>query len=85
MKSQAYSVDGTAVEIVPTDESNRTVYVHVVGNGTVYLGNSTVTTANGVATQKATTPLAIFIPANETLYAICGGTEEIRVLRPSSS
>ena len=85
MKSAVYTVAGTAVEIVPTDESNRTVYIHVIGNGVVYLGDSTVTTATGTPTEKGAVPFALFVPANETVYAICGTTENVRVLRPSSS
>lgn len=87
MKSSDYTVDGTPVEIVPTDESNRTVYVHVQGNNILYLGDSTVTTATGMPTEKGAVPLALFIPANESLWAIAtnGQTEHIRVLRPSSA
>ena len=85
MKSSDYTVDGTAVEIVPTDESNRTVYLHVLGNNIVYLGDSTVTTSTGTPTEKGAIPFAVFVPANETLYAIAGATEHIRVLRPSSA
>lgn len=87
MKSSNYVVDGTAIEIVPTDESNRTVYIHVNGNNIVYLGDSTVTTSTGTPTEKGAVPFAVFVPANETLWALAqnGATENVRVLRPSSA
>lgn len=84
MKSTAHTVTTTASLIIPADNINRTVYVHVVGNNIVYLGGSDVTASNGLATEKHTTPFEMFMPPNETIYAIVlSGTEEIRVLTPN--
>jgi hypothetical protein len=59
--------------------------LHIIGNSTVYLGGLTVTTATGTATEKHTTPIAIEVPANETVYGIvASATEDVRVLRPSN-
>jgi hypothetical protein len=85
MISSSYTVTTTAQIVVPADESNRSVYFHVTGNGTVYLGGADVTSANGCATQKNAVPQELFVPANETVYAIvASGTEDLRILRPSN-
>ena len=84
MISQAYSVGTTATKIIDSDECWRTVYVHVIGNAKVYLGNSTVTTATGLPTEKSL-PLTLEVPNGEKVYAIVAAdTEDVRVLRPSA-
>lgn len=85
MISTSTTVTTSPTLLVAADESHRTIYLHVIGNTTVYLGGSTVTTATGTATEKHTTPVAIEVPANETLYGIVAAdTEDVRVLRPSN-
>jgi len=85
MISTSFTVTTTPQIVVAADESNRTVYLHVTGNGTVYLGNSTVSASNGCGTQKNAVPQELFVPANETVYAmVASGTEDLRVLRPSN-
>ena len=85
MISAQVTVTTSATLLVAADESHRTVYLHVVGNATVYLGGSTVTTSTGLATEKHTAPIAIEVPANETLYGIVAAdTETVCVLRPSN-
>ena len=84
MISQTYTVVDAAQLILTSSPSARTVYLHVMGNGIVYLGGSTVTTATGTPLEKHTAPIAVFVPPHETLYAINGsGGENLRVLRPS--
>ena len=84
MKSAAVTVGTTATLLVAADDIARTVYVHVVGNSIVYLGNSTVTTSTGLATEKHTAPIALFVPHRETIYAIvAAGTEDVRILTPN--
>jgi hypothetical protein len=84
VNSASYSVTTTRMVIVAPDNINRTVYVHAIGNGVVYLGGATVTTANGMLTEKGAVPFEMFLPANETLYAItASGTQEVRVMTPS--
>lgn len=62
----------------------RTIYIHVTGAGTVYLGDATVTSANGLLTEKNAVPLVIELPANEELWAVtASGTESLRMLIPS--
>jgi len=84
MKSINYSVSTTRVLIVPKDNINRTIYMHVQGTGTVYVGGNDVTSSNGMLTEKHSLPFTIFIPAHEELWAItASGTEDVRVLTPS--
>lgn len=83
MKSAAVTVTTSPTLILEKDDKNRYVYLHVVGNATVYLGDSNVSSANGLNTEKHTSPLEIFLPINERLYGIVAAdTEEIRVLTP---
>lgn len=85
MISTSHTVTTTASLVIAADESNRTVHLHVTGNGTVYLGGADVTAANGCGTQKNAVPQELVVPANETVYAIVAtGTEDLRILRPSN-
>ena len=85
MKSVSITVGTTATLLVAADDLNRTVYLHVVGNSTVYLGGSTVTTATGTATEKHTSPVDLFVPSRQTLYGIvAASTEDVRVLTPDT-
>ena len=84
MNTASYSVSTTRVLVVPADNINRTIYIHAIGAGVVYLGGADVTAANGLLTEKNAVPFEMFLPAKETLYAItASGTEEIRVMTPS--
>jgi len=84
MNTYAYSVSTTRVLIVPADNINRTVYLHTIGAGTVYIGGADVTAANGMLTEKNAVPFEIFLPLGESLYAItASGTENVRVMTPS--
>lgn len=86
MISSTHTVTTTASQVVAAAESWRTIYLHVVGNGIVYLGGSTVTSSDGMATTKAEVPFQMIVPAGETLYAITAtATEDLRVLRPSAA
>ena len=84
MKSQSYSISTTRVKIVSADNINRTIYLHCIGTGVLYIGGADVTAANGLLTEKNAVPFEMFLPASEELYAITAtGTEEVRVLTPS--
>ena len=66
--------------------SVRTIYIHVIGAGTVYLGDATVTSDNGLLTEKNAVPLELILPAHEELWAVTDtGTESLRLLIPSLS
>jgi len=81
MKSASVTVTTEPTLLIAKNETNRYVYLHVVGNATVFLGGSNVSTSNGLATEKQTTPLEIFLPINEELHGIVETmTEDVRVL-----
>lgn len=84
MKSSTHSVTSTASRIIDKDNINRTIYLHVVGNGTVYLGGANVATTNGMLTEKHAIPFEMFLPVGEELWAVTsnGVTEELRILLP---
>lgn len=85
MKSSSVTVGTTPTLIVAADNKNRIVYIHVVGNATVYLGNDSVTTTTGLNTEKHTTPLEIFLPIGETIYGVVAtSTEDVRTLTPDT-
>jgi hypothetical protein len=83
MISTTTTVGTTAVKLLDASNSWRTVYLHVEGNGSVYLGGSNVTTANGLPTEKHTTPIEFYIPAEEELWAVAIETQDLRILKPA--
>ena len=86
MISTQQTVTTTPSVLVAAAESWRTIYIHVTGNGVVYLGGSGVTSSTGTATEKSTVPFQMIIPANETLWAVtAAATEDVRVLKPSGA
>ena len=83
MKSAAVTVTTSPTLIIEKDDVARYVYLHVIGNSTVYLGSSDVSTTNGLHVEKHTSPIEIFVPRNETIFGIVQtSTENIRVLTP---
>lgn len=83
MKSVAKTVTTTASIVVAADDKHRTVYIHVLGTGVVYLGGSDVTTTNGLPNEKNAVPLQIVVPFNETIWAVVAtATENVRILTP---
>lgn len=86
MNSTNHTITSTRSLVIAKDDVTRTVYLHVLGNGTVYIGGSNVTTDNGMLTEKNAVPFQFILPANEELYAITPSntTEELRILTPST-
>jgi len=83
MISNTTTVTTTAALAVASSQSWRTIYIHVLGAGTVYLGGSDVTSSNGLLTEKNAVPLMVEIPAGEELWAVTGsGTENLRIMKP---
>lgn len=84
MNTYAFAVSTTRVLIVPADNINRTIYLHTLGAGSIYIGGPDVTAANGMLTEKNAVPFEMFLPLGESLYAItASGTENVRVMVPS--
>jgi hypothetical protein len=83
MISTAKTVTTTPAVVIAADDKHRTCYIHVIGNGIVYLGNSNVTSTNGLLTEKHAVPLELVVPQNETVWAVVAtGTENLRILTP---
>jgi hypothetical protein len=84
MKSQVFTVTTTPAQLIGSAPANRNVYIHVIGNGVVYLGGTDVTTANGLLTEKNAVPFEVFLPAHEVLWAVAASSQEVRILRPTN-
>lgn len=83
MISNTVTVTTTAQRIITKSNAWRTIYIHVVGAGVVYIGGPDVTSTNGLLTEKNAVPLQIEIPAQEELWAVTGsGTEDLRIMKP---
>ena len=84
MISKSYAITDARQIVVAKDDKPRTVYLQIVGNSIVYVGGSDVTSSLGVPYEKHSSPHDVFVPTNETLYAVCasGETENLRVLLP---
>lgn len=84
MNTQAFSITTTRSKIVSASVNARQVSLHVIGAGTVYLGGSDVTSANGMLTEKNAVPFTFTLPANNELWAVSAAPEEVRVMLPSN-
>ena len=83
MKSRALTITTTASKVIDSEPLTRMVYLHVLGNGVIYLGGSDVTSTNGLLTEKAAAPQPLTIPPGEELWAVvapASSNEELRVL-----
>lgn len=81
----AVTVTSTATLLLSAEDEFRPVYLQVVGNNTVYIGDSAgVTTANGFPIAKHAAPVEFQLRTGLALYGICaaGQTEEIRIFAP---
>jgi hypothetical protein len=79
--SSQHSVSTTRVSIAAINTGYRTVSVHVIGNGAIYLGDSTVTAANGFYLDKGAGPFQFLLGPQDELYAITSsGTQTMTVL-----
>lgn len=85
MKTTVVTVGTTPTQVVEADDQNRYVYMQIVTSATIYVGDSTVTTANGLPLEKHTAPHEIFLPLKQTMYAVVTsqvGTADLRVMTP---
>lgn len=85
MKTTQVTVGTTPTLIVAADDQNRYIYLQIAGNATIYVGDSTVTTANGMPLEKHTAPHEFFLPIREAMYGIVTeqiGTADLRILTP---
>ena len=77
-----YSVDGTPVKIVATNEVGRVVYINCKSNEDIYIGPSnTVSTTTGLFHSKAAPTLQLQIDANDEIWCVTAtGTHTITVM-----
>ena len=78
---RAVTVTDTATLLCSADPSNRPVWVQIMGNNTVYVGDSNVTTADGFPIVKNAAPIQGQLGPGQALYGITasGQTEEVRI------
>ncbi|CAB4153708.1 hypothetical protein UFOVP625_18 [uncultured Caudovirales phage] len=81
MKSTAITVTTSPTLLIAADNQNRVCYLHS-GTGSVYIGGSDVTAANGIHLSNGTT-MEITLPIGETIYGITSSsTQTMRTLTP---
>ena len=56
MISKSYSITSTRQIVVAKDDKPRDIYLQIVGNSTVYVGGSDVTSSLGVPYEKHASP-----------------------------
>lgn len=78
---RSVTVTETATLLCSADPANRPVWIQIIGNNTVYLGDSTVTTVNGFPIAKHAAPIQGQLGPGQALYGICAGgqTEDVRI------
>jgi len=82
---QQHTVGTTPTLIIDADSTNRTIVLHVIGNGVVYFGGANVTTSQGFYLDKAAGAIVLELPAAEKLYGIVSsGTDIVSTLLPDS-
>ena len=85
MIGQQHTVGTTPTLIIDSDSTNRTIVLHAIGNGVIYLGGANVTTTQGFYLDKAAGPIVLELPPAEKLYGIVtNGTDIISTLLPDS-
>ena len=86
MRSYQQTVTSTRAQLVAADNLNRTIYLNVVGNQTIAVGDSSVTFATGLTLEKHTVPFQFVMPLGQSLWAVCdaGQTDDVRILLPDA-
>lgn len=85
MKTTQVTVGTTPTLIVAADDQNRYIYLQIVNSATIYVGDSAVTTANGMPLEKHSAPHEFFLPIREAMYGIVTaqvGTGDLRIMTP---
>lgn len=85
LRSQAITITAAATPLPANPlENRRALVIHNVGSATVYIGNSTVTIANGLPLLSGE-KIAFDIQGvpNVSVYAITAGSVEVRILELS--
>ena len=77
MSTGQLAVTTAAALVASPDADGCRVICYVVGNASIYLGASTVTTATGLLLDKAHGVIELRLRPGENLYAITGATETL--------
>jgi len=86
MRGTEVTVTTSPTLVVPAWIGWREIMLHAIGNGTIYLGGSNVTTSTGFYVDKAAGVLRVQLPPNETIYGIVStGTQPMSVLVPDAA
>ena len=82
MRAFRLSVTSTPQLVAEVDDVLRPVWVNTLGNTTVYLGGSDVSSTTGFPIVKHSAPIAGAIPPTESLYCVTadGETETLCVI-----
>ena len=86
MNTTNVTVGTTATLIVPSDDQNRHVYMQIVTSATIYVGDETVTTDNGLPLEKHSAPHEFFLPIKQTMWGVVSeqvGSAVLRVMTPN--
>lgn len=78
---RAVTVTDEATLLASADPTNRPVWLQIIGNKTVYIGDASVTTTNGFPIVKHGAPIQGTLGPGQALYGICatGETDEVRI------
>jgi hypothetical protein len=81
MPTSAQVTITTTAGIIASANSYKTIYLHNLGSGSIYLGGSNVTTSNGYKMDNGD-KLSIVIGDLEALYGVAAsGTHTLAVLK----
>ena len=75
------TVTDVRTKIISADPTHRPVWLQIDGNSTVFIGDSTVTPANGFPIAKHAAPIQGSLGPGQDLWAVCntGMTETVRI------
>jgi hypothetical protein len=85
VKTTQVTVGTTPTLVVDSDNVNRYIYLQIVDSATVYVGDSTVTTSNGMPLEKHSTLHEFFLPTGQKMYGIVTAqvsTADLRIMTP---
>lgn len=85
MKSTQVTVGTTPTLVVEADDQNRHIYLQIITSATIYVGDQTVTTTNGMPLEKHTAPHTFLLPLRQKMYAVVTsqvGSADLRIMTP---
>lgn len=71
------TVTTTATLLASADPTHRPVWLQILGNETVYIGDATVTTTNGFPVVKHAAPIQGTLGPGQALYGIVGSGTDV--------